>query len=66
MGEAITCALESTSFEDAIRNTVSLVGDADTLAAIAGPIADTLTRSESWSPFARLHGTGTFMLAERY
>ena len=37
--EAITCALESTSFEDAIRNAVSLGGDADTLAAIAGPIA---------------------------
>ena len=38
--EAITCALESTSFEDAIRNVVSLGGDSDTLAAIAGPIAE--------------------------
>lgn len=38
--EAITCALESTSFEDAIRNAVSLGGDSDTLAAIAGPIAE--------------------------
>jgi ADP-ribosyl-[dinitrogen reductase] hydrolase len=40
--EALTCALESTSFEDAIRNAVSLGGDADTLAAIAGPVAEIL------------------------
>ncbi len=40
--QAITCALESTSFEDAIRNAVSLGGDSDTLAAIAGPIAEAL------------------------
>ena len=40
--EAITCALESVSFEDAVRNAVSLGGDADTLAAIAGPIAEAL------------------------
>ena len=40
--EAITCALESVSFEDAIRNAVSLGGDSDTLAAIAGPIAEAL------------------------
>jgi len=40
--EAITCALESDSFEDAIRNAVSLGGDSDTLAAIAGPIAEAM------------------------
>ena len=40
--EAITCAIESVSFEDAVRNAVSLGGDADTLAAIAGPIAEAL------------------------
>ena len=40
--EAITCALESHSFEDAIRNAISLGGDSDTLAAIAGPIAEAL------------------------
>ena len=40
--EAITCALESDSFEDAIRNAVSLGGDSDTLAAITGPIAEAL------------------------
>lgn len=40
--QAITCALESESFEDAVRNAVSLGGDADTLAAIAGPVAEAL------------------------
>ncbi len=40
--EAITCALESTHFEDAIRNAISLGGDADTQAAIAGSIAEAL------------------------
>jgi len=40
--EAITCALESDSFDDAVRNAVSLGGDSDTLAAIAGPIAEAL------------------------
>jgi ADP-ribosylglycohydrolase len=38
--QAITCALESVSFEDAVRNAISLGGDSDTLAAIAGPIAE--------------------------
>jgi len=37
--EAITAFLESTSFEDAVRNAVSLGGDADTLACITGGIA---------------------------
>ena len=40
--EALTCALESVSFEDAVRNAISLGGDSDTLAAIAGPIAEAL------------------------
>ena len=40
--EAITCALESKSFEDAVRNAISLGGDADTLGAIAGPIAEAM------------------------
>ena len=38
--EAIIAFLESTSFEDAIRNAVSLGGDVDTQAAIAGGIAE--------------------------
>ena len=40
--QAITCALESVSYEDAVRNAISLGGDSDTLAAIAGPIAEAL------------------------
>lgn len=36
---AIVAFLESTSFEDAIRNAISLGGDSDTLAAITGSIA---------------------------
>jgi ADP-ribosylglycohydrolase len=38
--QAITAFLESTSFEDAIRNAISLGGDSDTLAAITGSIAE--------------------------
>ena len=38
--QAIRCFLESDSFEDTIRTAVSLGGDSDTLAAIAGPIAE--------------------------
>lgn len=38
--EAITAFLDSENFEDAIRNAVSLGGDADTQAAIAGSIAE--------------------------
>lgn len=38
--EAITSFLESTSFEDAVRNAVSLGGDTDTIACIAGSIAE--------------------------
>ena len=37
--QAIKAFTESTSFEDAIRNAISLGGDADTQAAIAGSIA---------------------------
>ncbi len=38
--ESIIAFLDSTSFEDAIRNAVSLGGDADTQACIAGAIAE--------------------------
>jgi ADP-ribosylglycohydrolase len=38
--EAITAFLESKDFEDAVRNAISLGGDSDTLAAIAGSIAE--------------------------
>ena len=38
--QAITCALESKNYQDAVRNAVSLGGDSDTLGAIAGAIAE--------------------------
>ena len=37
--EALTAFLESDSYEDAVRNAVSLGGDSDTQAAIAGSVA---------------------------
>lgn len=37
---AIICVLEAKSYEDAIRNAVSLGGDSDTLACIAGAVAE--------------------------
>lgn len=37
--EAITCFLESTDFEDCIRLSISIGGDSDTIACIAGGIA---------------------------
>jgi ADP-ribosylglycohydrolase len=38
--EAIISFLESTSYEDAVRNAISLGGDSDTLACITGGIAE--------------------------
>lgn len=38
--QALICALEATSFEDALRNAVSIGGDSDTIAAIAGAVAE--------------------------
>lgn len=37
--QAIMAFLESTDFEDAIRNAISIGGDSDTIAAITGGIA---------------------------
>lgn len=39
---ALVCALEARDYEDAVRNAVSLGGDSDTLACIAGGIAEAL------------------------
>jgi len=38
--QSIMCFLESSSYEDCIRNAVSLGGDSDTIAAMAGGIAE--------------------------
>lgn len=38
--QALICALEASDFEDAMRNAVSIGGDSDTIAAIAGSVAE--------------------------
>jgi ADP-ribosylglycohydrolase len=38
--QSIIAFLESDSYEDAVRNAISLGGDADTMACIAGGIAE--------------------------
>ncbi len=46
--QAIIAFLESTDFEDAIRNAISLGGDSDTLAAITGGIAEAAYGIPDW------------------
>ncbi len=46
--QAIIAFLESTDFEDAIRNAISLGGDSDTLAAITGSIAEAAYSVPQW------------------
>ncbi len=46
--QAIMAFLESTDFEDAIRNAISLGGDSDTLAAITGSIAEAAYGVPDW------------------
>lgn len=48
--QAMICFLESTDYEDAVRNAVSLGGDSDTLAAIAGSIAWTYYGRDGLTP----------------
>lgn len=38
--QALVCALEAVSYEEAVRNAVSIGGDSDTIAAIAGGVAE--------------------------
>ena len=40
MPQALEAFFESTGFEDAIRNAISIGGDSDTLAAITGAVAE--------------------------
>lgn len=66
---ALACALEAQDFEDAIRNAISLGGDADTLAAIAGGVAEALfgiPESIAHEGFARLPPEMIEMLSELY
>ena len=40
--QAISCALQASDFEDAVRNAISIGGDSDTIGCIAGSIAEPL------------------------
>lgn len=40
--EAITCAMQAESYEDAVRNAISIGGDSDTIGCITGSIAEAL------------------------
>lgn len=40
--QALICALSADSYENAIRNAISIGGDSDTIAAIAGGVAEAL------------------------
>ena len=58
--ESIICFLEADDFEDTIRNAISLGGDADTQAAIAGSIAAAywdVPKSISFNSIPRLDNT---------
>lgn len=46
--QAIRCVLEAKDFEDAIRNAVSIGGDSDTIACIAGSIAEAVFGIPHW------------------
>ena len=46
--QGIMCFLESTDFEDAVRNAVSLGGDGDTIAAMAGAISEAYYGIPMW------------------
>lgn len=46
--QAIECFLESTDFEDALRNAISIGGDSDTIGAMTGAIAEAYYGIPSW------------------
>lgn len=48
MPQAFTCLFEGDSYEDVIRNCVSIGGDSDTIAAIAGGIAEVVYPVPDW------------------
>lgn len=50
--QAIEAFLESTSFEDAVRNAISIGGDSDTIAAMTGAIAEAYYKPEGLKEMA--------------
>lgn len=66
--QALEAFLESTSFEDAIRNAVSIGGDSDTIGAITGSIAESFYGiDEDMKETALSYLTGDLLdIAERF
>ena len=62
--EAIIAFLDSTSYEDAVRNAISLGGDSDTLACITGGIAEAFYQNVPESIRAKVIGLLTPDLLE--
>lgn len=60
--ESIVCFLDASDFEDTIRNAVSLGGDADTQAAIAGSIASAFWEVPKRITYNSLHYLDNFLL----
>ena len=60
--ESIICFLNANSFEDTIRNAVSLGGDADTQAAIAGSIASAYWEIPKNISFKAIHSLDNLLL----
>ena len=51
MPAAIVCFLESESLDDAIKNAVSIGGDADTLGAVVGALAEAFYKYKSYKEY---------------
>jgi ADP-ribosylglycohydrolase len=70
--QALVCALEATDFEGAMRNAVSIGGDSDTIAAIAGAVAEARfgipqdIAAETWTYLPRDMRQVMTALYERY
>ncbi len=60
--ESIVCFLDARDFEDTIRNAISLGGDADTQAAIAGSIASAYWDVPKNIAFKSIHRLDDFLL----
>lgn len=53
--QAISCFLEANNFEETIRLAVSIGGDSDTIAAIAGSIAESYYPIPEWMKYEAIN-----------
>lgn len=63
--QAFEAFFESTSFEDAIRNAISIGGDSDTIAAITGSIAEGRYPAEGAAQASQGNGPGSAVEGKR-